>query len=341
MNKMLIPNNSKIYTRITEFRSKQKKQAIFATFIWIVLAIVLTMVINPIFQIYESSFRNLITSFVIATVFLSWISYIPFIGIFLVIIFRTHSKNYLNQLIPNIGLLIVITFVALSPFIELKEDDIFTIIFIGFMLLLIILESIFLRSVVQGAKKNTKPLFLWTLYQDPSLAFQGTILTQHSLSIEEEEDGYSQRPFFLKFSEIIQFCPTLEEFKEKIKDYASFLTERSELVGWDFENNVIKLFPRVLIGKLDLGLGITYLWGILIKMIRKVELTYVSINYDIKEISLRINRDDYNLLHEVTFHLLGQSLLIKFKQSIIEFLNNDPEKAYSILYLTPKEKKSF
>ncbi|WP_455143262.1 hypothetical protein [Candidatus Hodarchaeum mangrovi] len=336
MNKMLMSNSNKIHTRIAEFRSRQKKQAIFATSIWLLLAMGLTVVITPIFQIYESPLRNLITSFVIVVVFLSWISYIPFIGILIVIILRTRSKNYLNQLIPNFGLLIVITFVALSPFIELKEDDVITIIFTGFMLLLIILESIFLRSVIQGARQNTKPLFLWSFYQDPFFAFQGTIITQHSLSIEEENDGYSQRPFFLNFSEIIQFCPTLKHFKEKIKDYASFLTERSELVGWDSEKDVIKLYPRVLIGKPDLGLGITYLWSILKKMIRKVELTYVSINYDKKEISLRINKDDYNLLHDVTFHLLGQSILNQFKLSIIEFLNNNPEKAYSILYLSSK-----
>ncbi|MFX0050014.1 MAG: hypothetical protein ACFE8U_01855 [Candidatus Hermodarchaeota archaeon] len=324
----------KIDSRLSEFRNKQKKQAYLVTTVWFIIAISLTILIAVIFQLNESPLRNLISSFVITVVILSWINYIPFLGILISIVVRTRSKNYFKQLFPNLGLLVVITIVALINFIEFKED-LFTALFIGFLLIIIIFESIFLRLVIQDARQNIKPLFIWTFFQDPFMAYKSTILTQQALellNIEEEQNGYSQRPFFAPFLELNHYCPTEEEFKSKIKDYAIFLTERSDLIGWECKTNIIRLYPRVLIGNPNMGLGIRYLWEVFAKVMRKKDLTYISINYETKELALSVSRQDYDLLNDVTYHLLGKSLLKRFKQSLIAYMKNGPEAAYIELF---------
>ncbi|MHA2247935.1 MAG: hypothetical protein ACXADY_23515 [Candidatus Hodarchaeales archaeon] len=324
-------NNDTVESRLIVFKQKQRKQAILVTVVWFIIATVLTLIIASSFQINESPIRNLIYSFVIAAVFLTWVNFIPFLGILISIVIRTRSKNYFNQLLPNIGFLFIITVVALINFIEIREDPA-TFLFIGLLLVIIILESIFLRLVVEEARNNTKPLFIWTFFQDPFITFLSTFLTHQALVISEEENGYSQRPFFTSFSEILQLCSSQEKFHAKLKEYAIFLTEKSELIGWDCKNTAITLYPRVLIGNPDLGLGIRYLWDILVKVLRKRDLTYISINYISGEISLSISRQDYALLNNVTFHRLGLSLLERFKKSIITFLTNDPEKSLLELY---------
>ena len=85
-------------------------------------------------------------------------------------------------------------------------------------------------------------------------------------------------------------------------------------------------------GNPDLGLGVKYLWDLLLKIIKKDGLTTVTVNYNSQELSLRIAKQDYELLNDVTYHLLGQLLLERFKQSIAAFFEDDLEKSYSILF---------
>ncbi len=157
-------------------------------------------------------------------------------------------------------------------------------------------------------------------------------MSQQALLIHEVQNGYSQRPFFANFPEITQYCSSLPKFKSKVQEYIHFLTERSELIGWEIRENLVTLYPRMLMGNPNLGLGIKYLWVLFFKIIKKDGLTTITINYNSQELSLRIAKQDYDLLNDVTYHLLGQLLLERFKQSIIAFLEDDHERAYSILF---------
>jgi hypothetical protein len=314
MNKF--PQNGKISNRLDEFRKKQKRQTYLVTVVWFGLACLLTLIFASIFQIHTSMMRNIIYSFVLAAVLLSWVNYIPFLGILITIIIRTRSKNYFKQLLPNLGLLIILTLVGIINFIDLKEESL-AFIFVIVVLLLIVLESIFLHLVVRDARTNTKPLFIWTFFQDPVVAFQSTELTQEALKIIEQLNGYSQRPFFISFKEIDECCATESSFQTEMVRIASDLTEKGDLIGWDSQSNIIKLYPRILLANPNLGLGLRYLWDMLVKIIRKKGLTSLSINYARKEISLSISYQDYALLDDVTFHLLGQSFLERYKNKII------------------------
>ncbi|MFX0085821.1 MAG: hypothetical protein ACFFAU_09110 [Candidatus Hodarchaeota archaeon] len=327
--------NDITYSRLEDFKSEWRKKSFIAYIFWVLLAICLTIVIYVNFQIHDSPVRNLIYSFLFATVIIAYFTSIPFLSTLIIIVFRTRSKNFFYQLFTNLGLLILVTLASMTSFVKL-EENFFTIIYIGFLLLLAFLEAIFLHLVVQGARNNKKPIFLWTFYQDTFEAYSSSFLSQQALLIDEQKNGYSQRPFFLNFIEISQYCRSSEEFKSKMKNYAKFLAEKSELIGFDIFETTIKLYPRVLMGYRSYGFGIRYTWDIFLKVIKKKGLTSIAVNFTEQEISLRIAKEDYDLLNDVTYHLLGQLVLKRFKESIVAFLEENQEKSYSTLF--PLEK---
>ncbi|MFX0181474.1 MAG: hypothetical protein ACFE95_00230 [Candidatus Hodarchaeota archaeon] len=318
-------------TRLKEFKTKQRKQALIATLTYSIIWVCLTVIFVAVFSMHESPIRNFIYALVLAAVIIYWFVSIPFLGILSVITVQTRSRNFFLQLLPNLGLPVVMTLAALSNFIEF-EENLFTLIYIGFLLIIVILESVLLRLVIKGARENKKPLFLWSFYQDSFEAYSSTILAQQALLIEEEKDGYSQRPFFTNLTEISEYCISSAEFRSKIIQYVQFLTNKNELIGWKIEENRAILYPRVLIGQYNFGLGIWYLWNLLIKVIKKKGLTSITLNFSSQELSLKISKEDYNILSDVTYHLLGQLVLERFKRSIISFLENNYEEAYSILF---------
>ncbi|MHA1989919.1 MAG: hypothetical protein ACW981_07620 [Candidatus Hodarchaeales archaeon] len=329
--------NEIIYQRMNNFKKKYKKQTIVVTTFWILFIIGITILFSVFLQLHDNPILNVIHSLVFSAVIVNWIYFFPFLCILFVITIRTKNRYFCFQLFPNIGLLIIITFVAFINIIEFKEDLI-TILFIFILLIIVALESYFLRLVIKGLKENKQPLYIWSLFQNSFELYGSTILSQQALFIQEEQNGYSQRPFFISYSEIDHYIHSLNEFHTRINDYIHFLSEKNELFGWDFKDNTIILYPRVLMGNFDLGLGIKYLWDLLYKIIRKNGLTTITINYSLQELSLRIAKEDYNLLNDVTYHLLGQLVLERFKNSITAFLTNDLERSYSILLPLKKMK---
>ncbi|MHA2297049.1 MAG: hypothetical protein ACXAEU_17470 [Candidatus Hodarchaeales archaeon] len=320
-----------VLSRIEGFKKKNRQQAYIALSFWTIVTIVMTIGIFSIFNLHDSPLRGLIYSFVISIVLVNWFVQFPFFIVLTIIVIRTRSRNFFFQIFPNVGLQILITVAAFSPYIQF-EEDLFTMIFIGFLLLLVVLECIFLSWVINGVKHNKKPLFFWTFFQDTFEAYSSTVLSQQALLITDQQDGYSQRPFFASFPEISRHCTSPSVFKSKMEEYARFLTERSELIGWDIDENSAILYPRVLMGRHDFGLGIRYLWDLLIRIYKKKELTTISISFESREISIRIAREDYDLLSEVTYHLLSQQILERFKQSIITFMEASIEESYKILF---------
>ncbi|UCG00933.1 MAG: hypothetical protein JSW11_15115 [Candidatus Heimdallarchaeota archaeon] len=318
--------------RFEKFQSKFRKQSYVSISVWILIIAVLTIIIfsNQLYGNF-SPLRGLIMSFFYAIVLVSLYINIPFLIILIIIYLRARSQNYLFQLIPNFGLQVLIVLAALSNFIQLIETDPLMPFYIIFLLVLVFLEMIFLYWYVRGVRENRKPIFFWTFYQDSLAAYSSTVLSRHALEISEEEDGYSQRPFFLSFSELGEYFKETEFMKDKIREYASFLTEKSELIGWDISENQIVLYPRVLLGKYSPGIGLTFLWRLMIRVLKK-NLTYIRIDFDSQEISLKVAEEDYHLLSDVTYHLLGFQVLNHFKSSILAFITGNREEAYSTLF---------
>jgi hypothetical protein len=321
--------------RFEKFQREYRKQSYVAIAVGALIIAVLTILIYwnqsaSSFSAY-SALRALIMSFFYAIVLVSLYVNIPFLIILFIIYLRARSRNFLFQLLPNLGLHLLIILTALTNFVQLDDSDPLMPFFIALLLFIAVFEMIFLSWTVRSVRENRKPIFFWTFYQDSLAAYSSTILSHHALQINEEENGYSQRPFFLSFSELKVRFKEPEAFRENLREYALFLTERSELIGWDISGNQIILYPRVLLGKYSPGVGLTFLWRLMVRVLKK-NLTYIRIDFDSQEISLKVAEEDYQLLSDVTYHLLGFQLLHHFKNSILAFLTGDLEEAYSTLF---------
>ncbi len=318
-------------SQVRDIVEKIQKQTYILLIFWSIIIGTLTMIFYFTLRLPFPPARNLISSLLFAIVSVNWYISLPFFGVMLVIVARTKSRNYFYQLFPNLGILLIGTFVAFSNLMDFHEDSVEIRIYIGVLLIIIVLEIIFLRLLISGVKENKKPLFFWTFFQDTREAYASTILSQQALQISDMQNGYSQRPLFAPFSEISKHGTSLTEYQAILESYAKFLMEKSELIGWDITNNSIALYPRVMFGYADFGVGLIYLWDLLYRILTKKRLTTININFEVQEISLRIAREDYDLLNNVTYHLLGQQILERFKQSILAYLEGDIEKSYSSL----------
>ena len=126
----------------------------------------------------------------------------------------------------------------------------------------------------------------------------------------------------------------------KIKNYVRFLSHIGELIGWEVDETTAVLYPRVLMSLPNLPFGIRSLYQLLIRVYTKKDLTAVTINFATEEVSLHINRDDYNELGDVTYHILGEQILERTKQSIVAFMQKDLCSSYSVLFPVDPEIKN-
>ncbi len=317
--------------RLEKIQTQNRRQTIFITGLWFITALVIAAILSPVVSLHFSAIRNFIEIFVCVLVLICWLYYVPFLGVLGLMTYRTRNRNYFNQFFPNLGLMLVVSIVALNGFIEIQEN-IWTVFYIGFLLVIIVLEIYFLRTVVQGARENKKPLFLWTMFQDSFEAYSSSILSQHSLLIEEELNGYSQRPFFLKISDVTKSFSSKQAFDETLVSYCQFLLAHSELIDYTVESERIILYPRVLLGSSKVGLGLRYIWQLFVKVWHRQGLTRISFDFQKEEMALHIAQADYDLLNEVTYHQLGQMVLNTFKRSFLAFSQGDKTESYSILF---------
>lgn len=323
---------SLINLRMKEFNDVKKKQQIISMLLWLIVIIVLTAGFYSVIMPYDATVRGFITAFLCAIVLVNWIINLPFLLLMFLIVIRTKSRNFLSQFIPQIGLQVMITVVSLTNFVELKEDSPYMPVYIIILLLIIILEMVSLALYMRTLKENKKPIFFWTFLQDSFEAYSSTLLSQQALTINELQDGYSQRPFFKKIESLKAHFVSPEEFTTKISEYMLFLLERSEIIDWTIDEGKITFYPRVLIGNMNKGLGIKYLWEILVKVYKRKGLTKITIDYNEFEMSLVIAEDDYKLLNDVTYHILGQQILERFELSMSAFFDEKIEESYKILF---------
>lgn len=319
--------------RMNEVSGKIRRQKYVFLIFWLIITFFLTVGYYLVLDFQETPLRNLVFALLFAVATVNWFINIPFVGIMMIIVIRTRSRNFFYQVFPTIGLLILVTVIALSSTVRFSEDLVETVIYTGLLLILIVLESIMLRLHVRGIKNNKKPLWFYSFFQDTLESYSSTILSQQALKIMDLQNGYTQRPFFASFSEIGEYCSSLEDYYSKMLRYTRFLLEKSELIGWDISDGQVVLYPRVLLGHADFGVGLRYLWDLWIRIYRKKGLTAITMDYNLKEISLSIAREDYKWLGNVTYHLLAQQILKRFKQSIAAFLASDLDKSYLSLFL--------
>ncbi|MFX0171458.1 MAG: hypothetical protein ACFE9L_06015 [Candidatus Hodarchaeota archaeon] len=182
--------------------------------------------------------------------------------------------------------------------------------------------------LVIARRSFRKPIF----WLDSLKLDKHTIITQSATEIYELEDGYSQRPLFLPFTELSDYIHNIEVFHEKFQSYARFIARRGELIDWSLKEKSIVFYPRFSIQTPNFFLRPISLFKFWYNLRDKKELTTVELHYITRNLSIRLSSEDNNMLErEVTLHLLLEKILQSLKESMIKFLEGDFEKSYNVL----------
>ncbi|MHA2246178.1 MAG: hypothetical protein ACXADY_14535 [Candidatus Hodarchaeales archaeon] len=322
--------NDSIHSQILEFNARQRKRANRNLVFTLLLFVCEIIILHSFLDVLMVPFRTKMVVIVSILVVISWIMFIPYLGVLAIIIFRTKHYDFALELLTLLQFAIwpILTIIGLR--VMDSNDTVIVGLFIVLLPAFIALISyIFIK----------KPVF-WQTSKNPLEYYGSTILSQHALQITERRDGYSQRPFFSNFHEIRSYCSSSVDFKLKIENYVRFLNHNGELIGWEVYETKVVLYPRVLMSLPNFPFGIRSLYQLLIRVYMKRGLTAVTINFASEEVSLHINRDDYNELGDVTYHVLGEQILEKIKKSIVAFMQKDLSSSYSTMFpVDPEIKK--
>jgi hypothetical protein len=207
----------------------------------------------------------------------------------------------------------------LHPDISLFSDWRFLIIDIFWIISLLIFGI--------ARRFSRKPIF-WLDWLDPDRL---TIINKGATDIHEVEDGYSQRPLFLPFTEISDYIYDIAAFQEKFQRYAKFIARKGEFIDWSLKEKSIIFRPRFLIQAPNILLRPIRFFKFWNNFRIKKELTTIKLDYVTKNLSIRVSSGDYTMLeHEVTFHLLLEKILQLVKESMIKFLEGDLKSSYNV-----------
>ncbi|MFW9856301.1 MAG: hypothetical protein ACFFFG_14710 [Candidatus Thorarchaeota archaeon] len=255
----------------------------------------------------------------------------PYFGISSLIAFRTRCRDYYIQVVMYMQFLALPLCYMFYHILAIAPT--FARTFPNWIILPVGLYIVFgpLSIVILSLLVIQKPLFWRNNLED----YITTLLSQRAMHIMEYRDGYTPRPFFSDLSEINNFVSTPMEFKSSMENYAKFLAKKGEIIGWDINERIATLYPRVLMNPPFVLLDIRFLYRLLFRVYRKQRLTAITINHTDREMSLYIARDDYEVLNDVTFHVLGEQVLDRTKDSVVAFLQKNYEQAilnYNPLY---------
>lgn len=282
--------------------------------------------ITPLYNFFSISFL------LVFNVYLYVLIGIPLIWMLFIITRRTKSWIFGIQIIVYLQVALVIfiyqIITAAPDYFPIVRSILFAVLnipLLGPILmyypLLVIVELFYLRH----------PLFI-TGRENAHYFGKSTILSSQATKIDSTEDGYSQRPLFSEFNVLASGVQSVEEFQRLGTDYAKFLGKKGLIIYWEMTNAAIKLYPRFLTWWPTLffkPLGMIYFLN---NVRKRKNLTVVEITYDPPQISIQVSPADYEILSkEVTFHLLGQNVLKKIKESLLAFLNDDRDVAINIL----------
>lgn len=324
--------NDLIHSQILEFNARLRKRAnrnLVFTLFWVVSGFI---ILYAFLYVLKVPFETRIAAIVSILVIISWIFSIPYLGLLVIITFRTKHHDFALQLLTLLQFAIWPIF-SIIGFRVIDSNDAFVV---GSF---IVLLPGFIGAI--SSQLIEKSIY-WQTSKNPFEYYSSTILSQHALLISDRHDGYSQRPFFSNFHEIRSYCSSSVDFQLKIKNYVRFLANNGELIGWEVDEITAVLYPRVLMGlsNLPFPYDVRSLYQLLIRVYTKKDLTAVTINFDTEEVSLHINRDDYNELGDVTYHILGEQVLKRIKQSIVAFMQKDLCSSYSALFPVDPEIKN-
>ena len=157
------------------------------------------------------------------------------------------------------------------------------------------------------------------------------IIYKQSQNIAEFEDGYSLRPIFDNLKESLSDIEDKNEITLLLHNFTKFFLINGDLIAFDFEDQKIKLFLRTtFLDRRDI-LKVRSQLKKLIAVVKKDDLTCITIDLESLEINLRLNPFDYKRLENRTYAKVTEYILRQFKVAISEFKDKNYLKSYEAL----------
>ena len=201
--------------------------------------------------------------------------------------------------------------------------------FLGIILFLIIIILIPIL-IIEKNKVIKKPLI------SDRLAFRlvydtADIIQKQAQNIAEFEDAYSLRPIFDNMKESLSDIEDKNEITLLLHNFTKFLLINGDLIALDFEDKKIKLYLRTTFFAGKYFFKFRSRLKKLMQVIKKDNLTCVTIDLESLDISIRLNSLDYERLENATYLKLGEHVLQQFKIAISEFKEKNYSKSYEAL----------
>ena len=201
--------------------------------------------------------------------------------------------------------------------------------FLGIILFLIIIILIPIL-IIEKNKVIKKPLI------SDRLAFRlvydtADIIQKQAQNIAEFEDGYSLRPIFDNLKESLSDIEDKNEITLLLHNFTKFLLINGDLIALDFEDKKIKLYLRTTFFAGKHFFKFRSRLKKLMQVIKKDNLTCVTIDLESLDISIRLNSLDYERLENATYLKLGEHVLQQLKIAISEFKEKNYSKSYEAL----------
>ena len=220
---------------------------------------------------------------------------------------RTKYRSFLIEGISHLftGIVIVIAFV-----IMFKIQS-----FMSYAPLVIILPN-FTYILIK------KPL-IWDNYYNRNNPYnyrtKEDIIFRQSTFINQFQDGYTSRPYFLSFSEVFTNLGSTDIIERKLLNYAKFLSVNGDLIGYNKDKNKINFYLRTaLIQKIDILNPIT-LFNKILHIILANNVSTISFDLESKEISFKLSKSDYSRLNDITYHQFVKRILKQIKIGFEKF----------------------
>lgn len=305
------------------------KIALFLIAVYI-LSIILFDYLYPTILPYNFGFFNFLITLVVLIYLYQFFGFILSFIITSIVFKRTRYSGFLFELFIEFEIIFfqffLIYFILIDPL-----NALILVILVS----LVPLQYLLLKKPLIWDKPNTKRhRYLISNLTSQDLPYKSDILLRQYSFIDEYEDGYSFRPTFEDISDIFRSNQNINFLQNQIVRYARFLAINGDLVGYDYDNFKVELFLRTaFIQRHEIARPIKFLKKFF-KVLRKRNLTTVTINLESRELNVKLNEYDYDYLNDVTYHLLVERILKQFKESLKNFLEDDYVKSYESIYPT-------
>lgn len=322
LNDQELINRSNIIKK--NMKSKQRTSFIISIFLTlfvisiflITMALIILLLTGSPVQGYIQAYEIFLISVAVLAMIFYLLVIIPIIIVTFVSYKRTTYIGFLIEFFITAQLLILpaLTIILLLNGQVLYAMFTFFLIFIGK------LEYKFVK----------KPL-IWGInlfgYEKNVFSGGSDIVAKQSLYVDEFKDGYSNRPMFTNINEILNNSSNEQQIITDLEYFAKFLGSNGDIIGYSINERVMKLYLRTtLIQAVNFYLIKSQIKRA-IQIIKKEDLTSITINFTEGEMNLYLNREDYEFLGELTYQKLSRRILDQFKISLGEFFDNNYDKA--------------